>query len=665
MCSMGTRGPALTLLLGALLLAGCAGYFAARRGADAMKHGDYRAAVTEYARAVEENPDKKEYADALGRARAALAEQLLGEGERALAAGRLGAAYQALSEAVRQRPEHARARARLKVAAAAFSAQLEKEGEAFEAQGRHAAAVERLRRGAEVAAVAGRDPAQPEAPDRPAALRGRADAILTALGGRLAEGGQDALRRGLRGLGWARLRVATLINGGDAGALPDLEPTLRYRVQIRVGGDGATGGAAGFALQELIRPLGARRVVLLDRGDRETPELALRLSAAAPQLETSPPRVVQKTERYVQRIDMVPNPRYHQLRRELRRLGEQQGQIEGEIAGTDEQIGLARAAAERAERRHARAREAAQRDAEIQLRDIEGRAQDLSQRIRRLREELSELESRESQLSYQQNRTPQAEEERSRLREKIERTRERIRAADRERDALEDQGRRLRSGELSSPLLEAAREALGQARAALEALGTRRDRALEALRQTSSAREDRERELSQTPPTVPEKVYADYPYTEAYFRRSASTTALLEASTPSGALPPLPIEASASAEDFARDEHRARGEPDLYIAAHEVRFPPDEELVAELTRRIGAKAFAALRARLLGHCDRFVQAGAGLSGDERLDKQVYVYHCREQLSREADGAEAMAALRRELGLILPEERVDLERLDGR
>lgn len=644
------RGPRPTLLALLLGLSGCAGYAAARRGEQAVQRGDYRAAVTAYEQAVREDPAQPRYREALRGARRGLAGQRFTEGVAALHRDDPEAAYAALRESVELEPR-AEAVAQLGLAGEALSGRLEQEGRVLQVRARHAAAVATLRRAAGLTAD----------PGRRAGLLQTSQQILDGLSARLQTHAAEAAHRGLYGLSWAEGRVAALVVGADTPP-GDMTERLRYRVRVTGGGAGPLAGAVDAGVRRL---LSGYALVTLDGG--EAPHLSLDLRTNPAEIGTTAPEQQHKVERYVQRVDSVPNPRWAEVQAELRQVRLVQAGLVAEQQLTAEALRLAQMERDQAYARLDRSQQAAQRMAQVRQQELDARADSLLRRAARVRQQLAEVHQRLERTRGGHGPGPRPDgAEEQRLRAEQARLRGQMVEMERERALLAEERERLLRGD--SGRLAAGRERVERREAELELV---RQRAARIERDLAQAREDLsgvEQAAQQTPQMVPQPVYGELAYVETHVSRVGTLAVALRVE------PPQPGETTWLNErvvvsDFARDAYHARGEPDLDIPAHVVSFPSDEELRGRLVAGAVRQVVAAVDRRLRTHGDRFVEAAARLTGEARVDQQVYVYHCRAVLSRIGDGEQARAELRQALGLILPESGtivgLELERLDGR
>ena len=165
--------------------------------------------------------------------------------------------------------------------------------------------------------------------------------------------------------------------------------------------------------------------VQLVTGEREDPPplagIALRLGH--PSLTTQPGRVEVRSQTYVARIDMQPNPRYRQLVIRTEELGAQLQQLDGIVAAAGQNAAQAERRERRLEHAEQRAR-SAQRDRSTLSRGRvarRGSEPSRAQPERQLAQSESELGSIESRIANTRDPSQRhsLEGERSRLRSQI------------------------------------------------------------------------------------------------------------------------------------------------------------------------------------------------------------------------------------------------------
>lgn len=598
------------------------------------------------------------------------------------------AALAALTEAVRLDSGNAAAQTHLAEARDSFSMVLDKAAREALAARRYSVAIPALTRAADLWATTG-NPADVGKGDP---FRRRGGDVLAMLVKRERLAAERAGKPRLLGLSWAHYKVALLLQaqagalragrGGPEGAgppevtpavLPNLEPELVYPVALRVEGEPPLVERMRPLLVNGLAPFVRSSRVRLVSGEREDPTplawIALRLGH--PALTTQPGRVEVKSERYVARIDMQPNPRYRELVLRAEELSAQLQQLDGATA-------VAGQNAEQAARRERRLDHAEQRartvhnETDRRFREAESRAEDLGHRVSRLERQLAQRESEladiESRIAATKdpNQRRSLEAERARLRSQIGSQRRDLQEARSERSravAVADQLRLQRTSGAEVREIDSAHDdaerAARRARWELDSVAANRDRVASELAQVRSA-------LASTPELIEVPIEADYRYSEKYFIRIARVDAGLRMAETglAAALVELPIWADHRVEDFAREEHRVPGAPDLYIAPHPPRFPLDEELIERSLAGLSNETMKQLSRSLTGHGARFLRSAAASSGEARINAQVLAHHAGAQILDKDGLARARADVLRTLGLDLVSDRVNLAVFDG-
>lgn len=600
-------------------------------------------------------------------------------------------ALAALTEAVRLDSGNAAALRHLGEARESFSAVLDKTANEALAARRYSVGVPALSRAAELWSSSGQ-PAEAARGDR---FRQRGSDVLAMLVKRERLAAERATKPRLLGLAWAHYKLASLLQSqasslragrGDVvgpapspraelppDALPNLEPDLIYPVTVHV--------EAEPPLAERMRPLlvtdlapyfKSSRVQLVS-GDREDPPplAGITLRLGHPSLTTQPGRVEVRSQTYIARIDLQPNPRYRQLVIRADELSAQLQQLDGIVAAAGQNAAQAERRERRLEHAEQRAR-SAHDETDRRYREAESRAEALSQRVRSLERQLAESESAlgavESRIASTRdpNQRHALEGERSRLRSQINSQRRDLQEARGERArtvAVADQLRLQRTSGAEVRAIDSehdeAERAARRARSDLDSAASERDHVAAKLSQVRSA-------LAGTPELIEVPIAAEYRYSESYFVRIARIDAGLRMAETglSAARVELPIWADFRAEDFQRDEHRVSGAPDLYIAPHPPRFPVDEELIDRALAKLSKETIRQLGPALTDHGSRFLRAAAATGGDARLNAEVLAHHAAAQIQDKEGLARAQADVLRSLGLDLVAERVNLAVFDG-
>jgi tetratricopeptide (TPR) repeat protein len=614
-------------------------------------------------------------------------QQLDEQGEAQLRGQQYEPALAALTEAVRLDSGNAAAQTHLRGARDSYSGVLDKTAKEALGARRYSLAIPAFSRAAELWATTG-NPADAVRGDP---FRQRGSDVLAMLVKRDRLAAERAAKPRLVGLSWAHAKLALLLQAqasalrggrgnGSAGtgelapdALPILEPELVYPVALRVDGEPPLVERLRPLLISGLMPFAKDSRVQLVTGEREdpTPLSLISLRLGHPSLTTQPGRVEVRSQRYVARIDMQPNPRYRQLILRGEELSVQLQQLEGAVAVAGQNAAQAARRERRLEHAEQRARTAHQ-ETDRRYREAESRAEELGQRVARLERQLAQSESELSQVESRLATTKDPhqrqslEGERGRLRSQIGSQRRDLHEVRGERSravAVAEQLRLQRTSgsevrELDSEHSDAERAAR-RARSDLDSVSYDRDRVASELAQVRSA-------LASTPELVAVPIEADYQYSEKYFLRIARVDAglrMAETGLPA-ALVELPIWADFRVEDFRREEHRVPGAPDLYIAPHPLRFPVDEELIERALSALSKETIQQLRQPLTGHGARFLRAAAAASGDARLNAEVLAHHAAAQIHDQEGLARARGDVLRSLGLDLVGERVNLAVFDG-
>lgn len=600
-------------------------------------------------------------------------------------------ALAALTEAVRLDSGNAAAQRHLGEARESFSSVLDKTGKEALAGRRYSVGVPALSRAAELWSSTG----NPADAARGEPFRQRGSDVLAMLVKRERLAAERATKPRLLGLAWAHYKLAILLQsqasslrsgrGNVAGlaangsadlspdALPNLEPDLVYPITLRVDGEPPLAERMRPLLLNGLTPFFKSSRVQLVTGEREDPPplagIALRLGH--PSLTTQPGRVEVRSQTYVARIDMQPNPRYRQLVIRAEELGAQLQQLDGIVAAAGQNAAQAERRERRLEHAEQRAR-SAHNETDRRYREAESRAEDLSHRVRSLERQLaqseSELGSIESRIANTRdpNQRHSLEGERSRLRSQIQSQRRDLQEVRGERAravAVTDQLRLQRTSGAEVRAIDSehddAERAARRARSDLDSAASDRDRIASELSQVRSA-------LASTPELIEVPIEAEYRYSEKYFLRIARVDAGLRLAENglAAALVEQPIWADFRSEDFQRDEHRVPGAPDLYIAPHPPRFPVDEELIDRALAGLSKETIKQLSRALTGHGSRFLRAAAATGGDARLNAEVMAHHAAAQIHDKEGLARAQADVLRSLGLDLVAERVNLAVFDG-
>lgn len=772
----------------ALSLSGCAAYYAAGRGDDAMERRDYGAAVAEYADAVARKPGNAEYRQKLLSARQARAAgwlteaaalgnsgdlnraiarcqqvlsdvpdhpdglrlhaqlsqnrataaaqleaakgslvarkdlaaaaaslrallpltptfpelpvfvqraddmvrsgQLDAQGTTQLQSGQFEPALAALTEAVRLDSGNSDAQGHLGQARDGYSAWLDQGAKTALSARRYSIAVPALQRAADLWGTV--DAA------RAGGFRSRAGDVLAMLAKRARLSGERALLPRHLGLAWAQFQLALLLQaqvstlrGGaedvralqDAAgrvlspdALPNLEPDLIYPVALRVEGEPLWVERMDPMLRkELARYGGSGRVVLVGGdGENLAPLATIFLRLGQPGLATQPGQVAVRTQRYVSRIDVQPNPRHRRLMLRMDELSARLSQLDGAVAAAGQQANQAARRERRLDHAEQRAR-ATHDETERRYRDAEARAGEQSERVARLERELSRAErqqaSVESDLHNAKNPAQRRalEDELARLRAQVGSLRRGLgdARADRGRAvAIAEQLRMARTGGGEVRVLDnehdEAERVARRAQSELDSVVNERNSVAGELEQTRQT-------LLRTPETIEVPVESDYQYSEQFFVRVARVDASLRLAETGMAAPLFSGSpyGDARVEDFRRDEHRVPGAPDLYIAPHPVRFPLDDEMVGRALAALAKESSSQLSRTLLGHGARFLRQAAATQGDVHLNALVLAHHAGAQILDKDALARAQAEVMAVIGLDVQNNRVNLAAFDGR
>lgn len=579
------------------------------------------------------------------------------------AQGQWEAALASLDQALALDPSNPQAQAERPKTEERLAGILSDQAATAERAGRHAEAVDKLRRGS---TLMSRNPQQS------ASYAQRAESIISALAKRLQQAGLRSVQNQKPGLGWAQLRVSALLAPSGAAPLPDLEPHLRYPVEIRSDGDPASMQRLWPELEQgLSRFSGKGRVIIQDAKAGPS-QAVLRIALRPIFLATRSGAVVQQTTRYVKRIETRQNQAYLDLQgviaeksvklRELDAVLAQEGDVLRRLQG---------------ERRRLRARfeesNSVVTNHKQAIRNAESRLSELDSLVSRAERQVSTADWDLKQAEYQLAgaRTP----EQKRRAESDKREAERkLRDAEREREEARRGRNRLRRTLDELRIQEPSSDMANRAESELHRKNSEVDSQqrvvsdLEERRQRVANRyAEAEGELARTPPMIDVPIHADYSYVERHATRLArfyGEVTLQDAR--SGKVVQIPIEQTKSADSFERDEHRAHGVPDLYIAPQQLSFPSDEELIGDLIVQTSAKIVNDLEGPLGHHADRFMNAATGAQGADRLNLLVLAYHGQAQLGQAATTLPKITAeIRDGLGLDLANSQVDLAKLDGK
>ncbi len=532
-----------------------------------------------------------------------------------------------------------------------------------ERAGRHAEAVEKLRRSSML---------MKRSPQQSASYAQRADSIIAAIAKRLQQAGQRSVQSQKPGLGWAQLQVAALLAPKEAIPLPDLEPHLRYPVEVRTDGDPASMQQLWPELERgLSRFAGTGRVVIQD-GKAGAAQAVLRIALRPIFLATRSGEVVQQTTRYVKRIETRPNPAYLDLQgvvaeksvklRELDAVLAQEGELLRRLHGERRRLKARFEEASSVVTGHRQA-----------IRNAESRLSELDSLVSRTERQVQSAEWDLKQAEYQLAGARSPEQKRRAESDKREAERK-LRDAEREREEARRERNRLRRTLDELRIQEPSSQVASHAESELQRKNSEVDSQqrvvsdLEERRQRIGHRyAEAEGQLARTPPMIDVPIYADYSYVERHATRLArlyGEVTLQDVQT--GRVVQIPIDQTKSADSFERDEHRAHGVPDLYIAPQRLSFPSDEELVGDLILHTSRKIVRDLDGPLGHHTDRFLQAAAKQQGAERLNLLVLAYHGQAQLGSAAESLPKITAeVRDGLGLDLSTSQVDLGKLDGK
>jgi hypothetical protein len=598
--------------------------------------------------------------------------RLVREAEALVAAGRPGEALPLYEQAVGLDASHEAAVAGLRKAQELEAARLHAEAEAKRQQRQLGSAILLLERAAAVCA--------PEAACR-AELQGKAQAVRRELAQRLRQLGLQARQQGLAGLEWARQRAANLLlPAAERQAEPELEPALRLRVGVVVEGS-----------EEMVDPLRVQLRNWLERykgaGRVERTEapgdLLLHVAAGPAQFETVRQRVERLTRRYVQRMESVPNPRWHELQEESRTKVLELQSTEGALV----RVQLRRVEAEGAVREG----EAGLADAKRQQQDLLGQARVVElQAVERrkdreqARQELTEAQQKLAQLVNGKPTPEQVKEAQGQVQQRQAAWEE----AQKKVALLEEQVQSLkRQGE---QLVERAQQELAGRKQARDLAVSEVARLEEQQQRVEAELQQARKALGQTPLQVRQPVEGDYSYEERHWELRGRAEGQLRVSGLAwdGGLAPalrrpvrvgleprgqqeervVRLSAALTEQDFERDGHRVAGVPELVIPTKALKFPPAYELQWRLAEQCVAQVRATLEDVLRYHGERFVRAARAETDEAALDAWVLAHAAQAQLRSAEQKKAAAAQLWEALGLRVPpaapEEGVDLARLDG-
>lgn len=544
---------------------------------------------------------------------------------------------------------------------------LERSAQLARAQGHHKDSVDAYRKAAELMA---------HRPERQRELSAEADAILSGLAQRLRSRSEEAQRQNLFGLAWAQAKASLLLGVDTArGELPDLDPLLRFMVALELDGDASLiERMQGPLRQGLARYEGNGYVVFVD-GRVQPAQATLRLHIDPPAFNTQQDQVQTRRQSYVQRIDSVPNPEWHRLQNEVGALNRQLQSLDAQLATQRSRVSLLRSNVEQAKAEYERLR-THQQDYETRAKALEERANETQQQLKRLKHDLDTEVEVIRALDKSLATTPEGEARNQLLAQRTERQQRAQRLDQDLEEARQEKARRAaamdefrRRHALPQGQLQQAKEERRRRTTELDAQNEHISN-LELQRGQQATRFDQlQRQWSATASTLEKPVQAVFTYPEKYYLRVArgrGQIQLVDARTGVATLS-APLEARLDAQSFLREAYRVPGVPDLYIEGHPLDFPNDDALRDQLSSKLTEQLLARLDPPLRHHGDRFVQAAQTSTGDARLNELILLYQARSLLSDPRRAAEAAAAIRDALGLVLdgPEERVDLGRLDGR
>lgn len=598
--------------------------------------------------------------------------RLVREAEALVAAGRPGEALALYEKAVALDASHEAAVAGLRKARELEAARLRAEAEAKRQQRKLGSAILLLEQAAGVCA--------PE-PGCKEELLGKAQAVRRELAQRLRQLSAQARQQGWVGVEWARQRAANLLlPAAEREAEPELEPALRLRVGVVVeGSEELASPLRGQLRGWLERYKGAGRVEQTEGQG----ELLLHVAAGPAQLETVRQRVERLMRRYVQRMDRVPNPRWHELQEESRTKVLELQSAEGALV----RVQLRRVEAEG----EVRAAEAGLAEAKRQQQDLLGQARVMElQAVERrkdrdqARQELTQAQQRLSELVNGKPTPEQVNEAKQQVQQRQAVWEE----AQNKVALLEEQVQSLkRQGEL---LVERAQQEVAGRKQARDLAVREVERVEEQQRQVEAELKQARQALRETPVQVDQPVQGDYSYEERHFelRGRAEGQLRVKGLAWDGGLAPalrrpvragverpgpqeervVRLSAALAEQDFERDGHRVAGVPDLVIPAKALKFPPPAVLHWRLAEQWVGQVRAALEDVLKHHGERFVRAAWAETGEAALDAWVLAHAAQAQLRSTEQKKAAAQQLWEGLGLRVPpaapEEGVDLARLDG-
>jgi len=579
------------------------------------------------------------------------------------AQGQLEEALAGLTQALVLDPSNAAAATLQKQTQERLAATLSQQAELAERSGQHALAVSNLRRASTLVSW--------NAQQR-ASYTQSADGIIGALARRMQQAGQRSLQNRQPGLGWAQLKLASVLSPAQASPLPDLESALRYTVEVRSDGDQGSMQRLWPELERgLARYTSAGRVVLLGAGSGPAQAL-LRLSLRPLYLATRSGDVVQKVARYVKRIETRPNQDYLDLQGVVAEKGGRLRELDGVLSVEGERL-------RRLRHEQRRLREVYQQSSgeleayRTSLRNAQDRLDDMNSQVRRAESKVSTAEYELKQTEYRGS-TPQTPEQRRRTESEQQEAKHKLRRAElelsdvrRERDRLRRVVDDLSISQPSSSAANHAESVLGSKTQEVERQQSIVSDLEEKRQRVGSGLAHAEGNLARTSPTVDVPIRADHRYLERHALRLCRLFGeVTMQDLRFGRTVQLPVDQTKSADGFERDEQRAPGVPDLYIAPHRLQFPSDEELMGDVVAKTAKQLLADLDGPLGHHTDRFLIAASATQGAERLNLLVLAFHGQQQLTSAAEQIPKLVAeVRDSLGLDLNTSQVDLARLSGK
>ncbi len=502
-------------------------------------------------------------------------------------------------------------------------------------------------------------------------LEGLASATAERLASRLEGRGDAALRARLPGAAWAYFRAAAKVRGAERRAPPDLAPLLSYRVELSASGGPLAADSLQILAGQIARAL-PPEVQLVGQGTGS--DAQLRLAAAAPRFDHDIERVERRSVEYVERIDSVRNPRHDDLRREVRHLSDRLRDLEARLDGHAEAARVRRQAVERAERELAQARERAAAEARRQAEQLQRQAGAESTRAAHLAVEISRLErelSSQQQIGRQgQGGRRQPPQERALPQtDPLERRLAALRKEQAEANAhAQELLQKARTLTENPPATDEQRRASAEVDRARRdendfqnrvygPLKSERDRVAHDLHRT---RQD----LANTPERMRQPVHATFTWGVEHHVLSAGVAGVVSVYDSLAGAERLRLEATAQrvARDTAFPAAHLRGEPDLYVEADPLDLPSERWLAQSLAEDLAAK-FADPVARVLqGHRGRFLEAARRQAGDGRLHFWILAAQTGVALEPAAL-EEARSAIYQGCALDIANDTVDLNQAD--